>query len=310
MRWLVGSFIFVILGWPVLGLAEDFSQQRGPYLGQRPPGLQAEVFAPGLISTTELEGITGFFENGVALIFHRLAPGTKNVELIPNYVTVLDGEGWTQPSAASFQGVHDDDNYTVAPDGRTLYFDSNRNPDGQGPPVEDHNIWKIEKTTSGWSQPEMVGSGVNTREHGEYYPSVTQDGTLYFMSQRDEGLGGTDIYRARLENGEYARAELLPPPVNSPEHEMDSFVAGDESYLILSSRALGGAGDYDLFAFYRAEDGSWSGPTNMGEAVNSDGAELRPSVTCDGKYFFFSSDRNGHGDVFWVDAALIERLRP
>ncbi len=58
MRWCVGAFLSVILGWPVVALASDVSKQKGPYLGQKPPGLEAEVFAPGLVSTAELEGIT------------------------------------------------------------------------------------------------------------------------------------------------------------------------------------------------------------------------------------------------------------
>jgi Tol biopolymer transport system component len=46
-----------------------------------------------------------------------------------------------------------------------------------------------------------------------------------------------------------------------------------------------------------------------GEEVNSAGSENRPCVTRDGKYFFFTSTRDGSRDVFWVDARYLDRFR-
>jgi Tol biopolymer transport system component len=48
---------------------------------------------------------------------------------------------------------------------------------------------------------------------------------------------------------------------------------------------------------------------NLGSEVNSEAADLRPSVTPDGKYLFFTSDRSGDGETYWVSSAVIESLR-
>ena len=64
-----------------------------------------------------------------------------------------------------------------------------------------------------------------------------------------------------------------------------------------------------IFISFRNPDGSWSPLKNMGAAVNSNERDFCPMVTPDGKYFFFSSKRLGEGDIFWIDAKVIELLR-
>ena len=70
---------------------------------------------------------------------------------------------------------------------------------------------------------------------------------------------------------------------------------------------------WDLYISFRKKDDSWTVPENMGKAVNTSSSELRPYVTPDGKYLFFTSDRpnsKGIGNIYWVDAKIIEELRP
>jgi len=54
----------------------------------------------------------------------------------------------------------------------------------------------------------------------------------------------------------------------------------------------------------------WTEPVNMGEEINSPESENRPSVTPDGKYFFFTSNKTGNREIYWVDAKIIDRFRP
>ncbi len=290
-------------------MTSDFPVLQGPYLGQKPPGMVAEIFAPAIISTGDHEGISGFFDGGTVFIFHRLGLHDQDFVSIPNYVTELKGGVWTPPYPAPFQNSFDDDNYTVAPDDKTLYFNSNRSPHAKHESSQDYNIWTVQKIPTGWSEPAMLAPSLNTSTYGEYYPSVTKDGTLYFMSHRDDGVGGIDIYRSKLVNGEHTSAEILGQPINTVNDEMDSFIASDESYLIYSSKALGGYGEHDLFITFRRQNDSWTEPRNMGESINSSSSELRPSVTPDGKFLFFSSHRRGNGDIFWVSSAVIQDLK-
>jgi hypothetical protein len=101
----------------------------------------------------------------------------------------------------------------------------------------------------------------------------------------------------------------LGDAINSEHHDWDVFVAPDESYLIFASVGRpDGLGRGDLYKSIRRPDGSWSPAENMGDVINSDADEICPSVSPDGKYLFFTSNRNGTSAVYWVDASVIEGL--
>ncbi len=113
----------------------------------------------------------------------------------------------------------------------------------------------------------------------------------------------------------------------------DIFIAPDERTIIFSSNRPGGHGNSDLYVSFRSGDGVWTAPQNLGPEINSPYQEYCPSLSPDGKYFFFSSytrpeepsvpamrsrdhilqiyrqPYNGAGDVYWADAAVIHALR-
>jgi len=79
-----------------------------------------------------------------------------------------------------------------------------------------------------------------------------------------------------------------------------------------------GYGSGDLYVVFRDADSGWGEPVNLGPEVNSEILDYCPMVTPDGKYLFFSRRRSEppggwpnvvEGDVYWVDAEVIERLR-
>jgi Tol biopolymer transport system component len=86
-------------------------------------------------------------------------------------------------------------------------------------------------------------------------------------------------------------------------------LAPDESYLIFCSDRAGGYGKDDMYIVLARQDGRWTTPLNMGSLVNSPHEEYIPYVTPDGKYFFFTSNKSGDRDIYWMDARIIDRLR-
>ncbi|UCE22145.1 MAG: PD40 domain-containing protein, partial [Candidatus Aminicenantes bacterium] len=76
---------------------DDFPILKGPYLGQKPPGMTPEVFAPRIISTTEYTelGCT-FSPDGKEFYFTRFTPD-RNI-----WVCRLKDEVWQKPEPASF----------------------------------------------------------------------------------------------------------------------------------------------------------------------------------------------------------------
>jgi len=289
----------------------EFPVLEGPYLGQNPPGLTPEVFAPGIISRKNYNeaSFCAYMDGDSLFLFTRSSPGTSGQIYYPiQIMTVKDG-AWTQPYLATFHNQPCDRSLSIIPDGKTLYFGSQRSINGRGKSSKGFNIWVVRRTAYGFSNPRMLDPPVNSADY-DIYPSASKDGTLYFFSERSGGFGGADIYRSRLVDGKYTSVENIGPPVNTENVEIDPFIAADESYLIYCSKTLGGYGGHDLYIVFRKRDGSWSEPVNMGPEINSSAYDWIPYVTSDGKYFFFTSNRSGDYDIFWIDARIIENLRP
>ena len=296
------SILFVCLS---CGPQNEIPGLKGRYLGQKPPGLTPEIFGPGIISTEANEGCSGFLRQGTLFVFSQTTSESDTREI---YMIEMKNGVWTHPEPAPFDSPYRDGDYTVAPDGRTMYFTSLRSLDGKDEESESSNIWVTEIREGDWLAPRPLEYPVNT-EYSDSYPSVTQDGTIYFFSRRPGGLGGSDIYMSRCIDGEYKEVENLGPVINTREDEWDPFIAADESFLIFCSTKAGGYGRDDLYVSFRRQDGSWTEPVNMGEHFNSSGLDNRPSITPDGKYFFFVSATRGSRDIFWADAKVIDSLQ-
>ncbi len=291
--------------------AAEIPDLTGPYLGQKLPGTSPEIFAPGIIGTNNYEGCSAFLNEESVFVFNRSTHGESNIGYIPILEIQMKNEMWTGPKPVSFQNGQNDDNFTISPDGKTLYFQSNRSTDDSGMLSEHSNIWRTTLNSDGWSEPEYVRT-VGDEPLVGGYPSITRDGTLYFMSSVREGYGDLDIFRSRSINGKYPEVENIGNVINSEFRELDSFIAPDESYLIFCSNRPGSKGEYDLYIAYRNADDTWTEPINMGDSINVSSAYsvTRPSVTPDGKYFFFVRHFEGRDDIYWVNTDFIERLRP
>jgi len=304
----------------------DFSALEGPFLGQRPPGLEPELFAPGFISTGLDELNSVFHPNGQEFYFA--------VDVGPRFVLMVSRKvdpGWTEPEVVSFSRRHSAVDLAFSADGERMFFCSNRPRAGGIHPERDYDIWWTERQGDGWGEPRHLAGGVNT-DTSEFYPSLTDDGTLYFLSRREGGLGGGDIYRSRWVDGVYGEAENLGPVINTGQGEGDAFIARDESFLVfVSSGHDRGPDEGRLFVSFRSDDDQWSQPRNLGPLT--DPSDYCPVLSPDGEYFFFTGTRtrfdtpasepsyetllaglakpqNGNDDIYWVDVEFIERLRP
>jgi hypothetical protein len=287
----------------------NFPVLSGPYLGQKPPGKKAEIFAPGIISTSDDELCSGFMNGGKIFIFSRLVPDSE-WRYKPTYIMELKEDKWTEPQIVSFNSLYPY-NFTVAADDRTLFFTSVHQSEDSSE-LRDPNIWAVQRSDGSFLEPRVLGFPINT-QWSDNYPSVSYNGAIFFMSNREGSYGSVDIYRAESCNGRYTEAENLGIIVNTENPEQDPAIAPDESYLIYCSETLGGYGGYDLFIVFRKKNGGWTSPVNMGENINSPGEDGRPSITPDGKYVFFASNRHENKkdrDIFWVDAKIIDQLKP
>ncbi|UCC30550.1 MAG: PD40 domain-containing protein [Phycisphaerales bacterium] len=281
---------------------ERYPALRGPYLGQRPPSTKPEVFAPGIISSTNINhSAPAFSLDGNEVYWSRVLEDPPRVRIL--YMQQVEGH-WTKPGLAPFSSNADDDCPVFSPDGRRLYFVSHRPAEDSGLDGKE-NIWYVEKEGPGWKDVKPVSSVVN-KMNLHWQVSVSSDYTLYFSASQDKT---TRIYRSRLVDSSYAEPKALPYPINSGSGEETPWVAPDESYIIFSSQRKGGLGGADLYISFRNKQKDWLEPVNLGPKVNSRSYELLPYVSPDQKYLFFVSARGGEYDVYWVESKIIEQLR-
>lgn len=291
---------------------DDFPVLKGPYLGQKPPGMTPEIFAPGIVSTQEDEINSLFSPDGKEFYF-SIDTKRNNSKAGKSYKIMFmkeEEKGWTKPQTAPFSGKYMDADMCISFDGKKMFFCSDRPLQGNGAPKKDSDIWMVGKTGNGWSKPKNLGPGVNS-DKNEWHPSITKDGTIYFSSSCEGGKGASDLYCSRYGNGSYEKAENLGGPINTQYREGDIFIAPDESYLIvMSSDRPEGYGSGDLYISFHKKDGSWTKAKNMGEKINTGSLEYCPMLSHGGKYLFFTSRRSGTDDIYWVDARIIGGLKP
>jgi len=302
---------------------------EGPYLGQKPPGRLPQLFAPGIVSTGMDDLNAVFSADGREFFFTVKLPARGRHVML---VMTQERGRWSAPSVLPFSGQYNDADPALSPDGNTLYFASSR-PLTAGAPEKDWDIWAVDRTSGGWGAARRLDAPVNSPGM-EVYPSITATGTLYFSSGRPISTKAGGIFRAVPTAGRYPAVEVFDERIASEYGGGDVFIAPDERTIIFSSGRAGGHGSSDLYVSHRGADGAWAAPLNLGPAINSPFQEYCPTLSPDGKYFFFASYKrpddasvpamrslddilriyrepiNGNGDVYWVDAAVVLPREP
>jgi tetratricopeptide (TPR) repeat protein len=296
---------------PATELFAQKKQDTG-YLNQTPPGMQAALFAPGIVSTDYVEhSAPAFSPDGTTVLWTVIYKRGTPARLVESK---KENSVWTKPKSPSFADSTADDFYpSFSPDGKKLFFSSRRKmPKGYPETRPTLRVWEVERKSTGWGMPLPLDTAVFRTE--DYAHTMANNGNLY-VSHRSQGGRVFDISIYRKSGNNYLKPELLPYSINTTRLEDAPCIAPDESYLIFESVRPGGmGGSSDLYISFRKVDGSWGTPLNMGDKINTTFAERFVRVSPDGKYIFFGSDRRqGPGiegsDIYWIDAKVIDELR-
>lgn len=269
----------------------DPTNPRGPYLGQRPPGMVPRVFAPGFISTQGgIEYSITFSPDGNELYFSRYTPTNEtDTTLVTRQV---DGV-WTPPARAEFADGTQDTEPFITPDGTRMFFvrlDGSRTT----------HVWSMDRVATGWSAPVRLGPPFSA--NSKMYPTVASSGNLYFT----EEVSGTRrrFLIARPSGGAFAVPTPLSPTINAFNSMGHAFIAPDESTLVFDAAPDGQS--YHLYVSFKASDADWLPAIRLSGDVNAVANVTCPAISPDGRYLFFQ--RNG--DIWWVDARVVIDSRP
>ncbi|WP_117884166.1 hypothetical protein [Aureibaculum luteum] len=266
------------------------------YFGEKPPRLIPKVFAPNIVSPE------GLFEGG------RLSPDKKSYYFTRKngkykertfFVIRYENGSWGNESETELKWPR----FSKA--GDTLYGG---------------NKYRI-RTDTGWSEYKSLGPPFSDKHIMGI--SFSDKGTSYFdefgfdQFKKPDTIGA--ISYSRIIDGKYEPRQKMGKEINTGTWIAHPHIAPDESYLIWDVRREDGYGGSDLYVSFQAKDGSWLPAINMGAQINTELSESSGHVTDDGKYLFFSrgawevkedGSENWVGKPYWVDAQIIENLRP
>lgn len=261
------------------------------------------IFSEGLISTPLSERDFALSPDGTELFYTVQLNITRFQTII--YLKKDKSGKWSKPEVAPFCGHYTDLEPAFSADGKKLFFTSNRPVEGDKP--KDFDIWVSEKVNGNWTEPKNLGEVVNTPAD-EFYPSLAQNGNLYFTATYKNGIGREDIYVAKWENDHYAQPVVLDANVNSATYEFNAYVSPDEQFILFTSYGRkDDMGRGDLYISIKDSNGNWQPAKNL-VALNSNQIDYCPFVSFDKKILFFTSERHNLPSVYEGKAVAYKQL--
>ena len=196
---------------------------------------------------------------------------------------------------------------SLSADLQTLYYAADYAEQGYGR----YDIYKVQRSPWGWSKPKNLGQKINS-DYWDSAPSIAPDGnSIYFASNRPEGLGGIDIYVSyKNEKGYWEEAINLGPTINTIGDDQTPFIHADNQSLYFSSNGRLGFGGSDIYVARKKIDGSWTTPVNLGYPINTYDNEGSIAVASNGANAYIASDRaDSRGELDIYKITLAENTR-
>ncbi|MCI5054794.1 MAG: hypothetical protein MRY83_01730, partial [Flavobacteriales bacterium] len=202
------------------------------------------------INTDDHEACVGLSPDGRRLLIYLGWKGGGGI-----YQSFLEGDDWSDPFPIDVHHTINSRKYwensaSISADERFLYFSSDRKGSLGG-----LDIYVAEKLPTGeWGEPKSLGNKVNSK-YDEDAPFIHPDGkTLYFASKGHNTMGGFDIYKSTLVNGQWSDPVNMGSPINSEFDDLHFVLTADGKKGFFSSFRAGGKGKADLYKVILEED--------------------------------------------------------
>ncbi len=199
---------------------------------------------------------------------------------------------WTTPESISdnINTKFNEGTCTISANGRTIIFTSCSGRTSMG----SCDLYISYKLGDEWTDPENMGTKINSRSW-ESQPSLSADGNiLYFVSDRPGGFGKRDIWMSQWRFGEWTKAVNLGATINTAEEEVSPYIHVNGQTLYFSSQGFTGMGGYDIF-FSELKQGKWTAPKNLGYPINTADDQVSLFITADGETGYYSYEQKTTG---------------
>lgn len=251
------------------------------------------------INSSSIEFAPAYYNNGI--LFSSSRSACKAIKLNQshswNESSFLD-LFWTDQDTvlrldkAINSRFHEGASYFIKKDS-TLFFARNnfskKNGKEQGASgINKIKLYKAEPNQGKWAINELPFNG-NEYSTGDPFYFVSKN-TLYFVSDREGGFGGTDIYKSVFENNSWSEPENLGNKINTPGNERTPYINEENKLLYFASDGHGGLGGLDVFVTDYPNEGNVE---NMGYPINTPKDDFGLIINKENKEGYLSSNRNG-----------------
>ncbi len=265
-----------------------------------------EISNLGEAINSKADELFPFLSNDQSLLFYTAKKQNRNDEDL--YYSTFEDSTWTSSKllGSKFNTSVPEGMSTMIRDGRKMYFTACGRESVRGT----CDIWEAEVYGTTINSIKALQGNINS-DRWESQASVSCDGRmLFFASNREGGLGKTDIWMSRrMADGSWGSPINLGDNINTPQDEEAPFITNDGKTLYFSSLGHSGIGEQDIFMSRVDEQGNWSKPINLGMPINSAYREFGFFLSADGKTGYFASDRPaGFGGMDIYKFELSEEL--
>jgi outer membrane protein OmpA-like peptidoglycan-associated protein len=274
--------------------------EHGKQLVQNPERVWIDNLGPAINSAAPEYAPLISTDESLLIITARREGTTGNqrdeTDNLPNedlYFSRNTGGVWSQLAnmGDAINGNGHDASSGLSPDGKTLFV-------FKGTLRGGGDIYQSNFVNGAWTTPKALDKNVNTPYH-ESSASLSYDGKrLFFVSEREGGMGGRDIWMSRWDAKKqgWGPAENLGGVVNSEYDEDGVYLHPDGTTLYFSSKGHNSMGGNDIF-YSEYKDGRWQTPVNIGYPINTPDDDVFFIVAADGRTAYYSSIRDeGYGD--------------
>ena len=247
---------------------------------------------PDAINTKDHEELGRWSVDGSSLVFTRLSDREKYL-----FIAQFDNAGKLKTVASfPFDTMYNGGGHTISPDGKNLVFTLCNRADGLG----GCDLYLSQFKNGAWTKPANMGATVNT-PGWDVQPVFGADGSsLFFVSGRYGGFGGSDIWATQQQpNGTWSKPVNLGPGVNTSDNEGSPYIHFDGTTLYFMRDGAGGFGGFDLYVARIGRGSLWQLAENMGGTVNTAANEGGMAIHPDGRTAIITrATKENNNDLF------------
>jgi len=254
--------------------------------------IKAELFGAGVLSVGEVYRGSFMPDGRTFYFFKKVTPQQEDYRI---FVSHLRAGKWSAPERVRLGGDYSDLYPAIAKDGKRMVFSSYRSAPGDTSPKPNAHLWYVDRQGDGWGEPVFMAAA-NKLGHYHSWVEFGPDKAIYFRRTTPD-WSANETMMTRWNGKEFAPPVLYAEAQRWKNWRSDLRVAGaapgpDGKVLFLDVATRNpktGRGASDIWvSFKRGND--WSEPKPLGAAINSDGYDVFPFFSPDGKELYFVRD--------------------